>query len=327
MKDTWPLLERIPFPALARQHLVTLQVNVGYRCNQSCVHCHVNAGPNRDEEMSARGDRRVLARRAGTASHVDPRHHRRRARAQPALSQSWCGAPARMGVRVIDRCNLTILDVPVRRTSRNSSRASRSRSSPPCPATSKTTSIGSAARACIRSVDPRASNASTRSATARDRSSCSISSTIPQGPSLPPPHRRSKHDYKRVLGDRYGIVFNRLYTLANMPIQRFGAILICKGEFDRYLDAAARAHLDANLEGVMCRNLISVDWRGRSTTATSTRCSICRDRSHNGARVCTCPTCSKPRLRDDRSGLAGHCYGCTAGQGSSCGGALREAAE
>ena len=84
----------------------------------------------------------------------------------------------------------------------------------------------------------------------------------PQGPSLPPPQETLEADYKRVLGERYGIEFNRLYTLANMPIQRFGAILISKGEFDRYLDLLQHAHLDANLEHVMCRNLISVDWRG-----------------------------------------------------------------
>ena len=84
----------------------------------------------------------------------------------------------------------------------------------------------------------------------------------PQGPSLPPPQAALEADYKRVLGDDYGIVFNRLYTLANMPIQRFGSTLISKGEFDSYLDLLRHAHLDANLDGVMCRNLISVDWRG-----------------------------------------------------------------
>ena len=84
----------------------------------------------------------------------------------------------------------------------------------------------------------------------------------PQGPSLPPPQEALEADYKRVLGERYGIVFNQLFTLANMPIQRFGAILIAKGEFDRYLDLLQHAHLDANLDHVMCRNLISVDWQG-----------------------------------------------------------------
>ena len=88
MKDTWPLLDKIPFPAIARGRLQTLQVNVGYRCNQSCVHCHVNAGPNRTEEMDG-GDRRSGDRLPRAAAHFDARHHRRRARAQPRTSAGW----------------------------------------------------------------------------------------------------------------------------------------------------------------------------------------------------------------------------------------------
>ena len=79
---------------------------------------------------------------------------------------------------------------------------------------------------------------------------------------MPPPQEALEADYKRVLGERYGIVFNRLFTLANMPIQRFGAVLISKGELENYLDLLQHAHLDGNLEHVMCRSLISVDWRG-----------------------------------------------------------------
>ena len=84
----------------------------------------------------------------------------------------------------------------------------------------------------------------------------------PQGPSLPPPQEALEADYRRVLGERYGIVFNHLFTLANMPIKRFGSMLAIKGEFDRYLDLLRDAHADANLDHVMCRNLISVDWQG-----------------------------------------------------------------
>ena len=84
----------------------------------------------------------------------------------------------------------------------------------------------------------------------------------PQGPALPPAQAALEADYKRVLGERYGIVFDKLFVLANMPIQRFGASLLGKGEFDGYLHLLQDAHLDANLAGVMCRSLISVDWRG-----------------------------------------------------------------
>ena len=84
----------------------------------------------------------------------------------------------------------------------------------------------------------------------------------PQGPSLPPAQSALEADYKRVLGEQYGIVFDKLFVLANMPIQRFGSALVTKGEFDGYLQLLQDAHLDANLAGVMCRNLISVDWQG-----------------------------------------------------------------
>src|SRR5260221_2080852 len=143
----------------------------------------------------------------------------------------------------------------------------------------------------------------------------------PQGPSLPPPQAGLESDYKRVLGEKAGIVFNRLYTLANMPIQRFGSMLISKGQFNGYMALLRSAHSDANLDSVMCRSLVSVDGRG-----------YLYDCDFN--QMCGLPLAvagrSRPHLKDvlDRD-LAGnpivvrdHCYGCTAGQGSSCGGAL-----
>jgi len=129
-----------------------------------------------------------------------------------------------------------------------------------------------------------------------------------------------------VLGEQYGIVFNNLFVLANMPIQRFGSMLVSKGEFDGYLELLQDAHLDANLDTVMCRNLISVDWRG-----------FVYDCDFN--QMLDLPLTQGARERvhladlidNDLEGhpvrVAGHCYGCTAGQGSSCGGALKEAAE
>src|SRR5207237_2622533 len=84
----------------------------------------------------------------------------------------------------------------------------------------------------------------------------------PQGASLSPPQEKLEADYKRVLAEKFGVVFDRLYTLANMPIQRFGSTLISKGQFNAYMDLLHGAHRDENLEGVMCRSLVSVDWRG-----------------------------------------------------------------
>ena len=121
-------------------------------------------------------------------------------------------------------------------------------------------------------------------------------------------------------------MFNKLFVLANMPIQRFGTMLINKGEFDGYLQLLQDAHLDANLDGVMCRNLISVDWRGFVYDCDFNQMlDLPLTRGARDARA------SVRSLDDDIEGnpirIAGHCYGCTAGQGSSCGGALKEAAE
>jgi radical SAM/Cys-rich protein len=148
----------------------------------------------------------------------------------------------------------------------------------------------------------------------------------PQGPSLPPPQAPLEADYKRVFGEQYGIVFNQLYVLANMPIQRFGSALVTKGEFDGYLQLLQDAHLDANLDGVMCRSLLSVDYQGYVYDCDFNQM-LDLPLAH-GAR-------ERPHLSDlidaELAGnpirVAGHCYGCTAGQGSSCGGALKEAAE
>jgi radical SAM/Cys-rich protein len=148
----------------------------------------------------------------------------------------------------------------------------------------------------------------------------------PQGPSLPPSQELLEADYRRVLGEEYGIVFNNLFTLANMPIQRFGSMLISKGEFGRYLDLLQHSHLDANLGNVMCRDLISVDWRGYLYDCDFNQMLDMPLMRKGGARIHISDI--RAEDLDGRSiRVAGHCFGCTAGQGSSCGGSLQDAAE
>ena len=130
-------------------------------------------------------------------------------------------------------------------------------------------------------------------------------------------------DYKRELGERYGIEFDRLYVLANMPIQRFGSMLVSKGQFNEYMRLLHGAHRSENIGSVMCRSLISVDWRG-----------YVYDCDFN--QMLDLPLAVAGKQRPHLSDLIGrdlagnpicvrdHCYGCTAGQGSSCGGALHD---
>jgi radical SAM/Cys-rich protein len=324
MHDTLPLLEKIPFPALRRGRLDTLQINVGYRCNQSCVHCHVGASPHRTEEMSGAVTDTVLQflerRRIATlditggAPELNPQFRR------------MVTAAREMGVRVMDRCNLTIFEVE------GQGRL------PEFLAGEQVEIVASMPCYLEDNVDRQRGkgvfDASIRGLQrlnalgyGRDGTGLTVNLVYnPQGPSLPPPQAALEADYKRVLGDNYGVAFNKLYTLANMPIQRFGSTLISKGEFDSYLDLLQYAHLDKNLDGVMCRNLISVDWRGYVYDCDFNQmldlplARATRDRVHLSELL-------DDDLENNPIRVAGHCFGCTAGQGSSCGGAMKEAAE
>jgi radical SAM/Cys-rich protein len=324
MRDTWPLLERIAFPAIRRGRLDTLQLNVGYRCNQSCVHCHVNAGPNRSEEMGSEVTDLVLAflyRRhiatldiTGGAPELNP-HFR-----------NLVIAARDMGVRVIDRCNLTILEVPGQKDLAEF--LSRQRveiiASLPC---YQRENVERQRGKGVFDASIRALKRLNALGYGREETGLTLNLVYnPQGPSLPPSQSELEADYKRVLAEDYGILFNRLYTLANMPIQRFGATLLARGLFEDYLALLRNAHLDANLDDVMCRNLISVDYRGFVYDCDFNQMLDLplargrRERIH-----------LSELLGSDLSGnpirVGGHCFGCTAGQGSSCGGALKEAAE
>ena len=319
MHATLPLLVDTDFPALNRRRLETLQVNLGYVCNQTCVHCHVNAGPTRTETMSRETADQVLDYLAASgATTLDltggapelNAHFRdivRRARAQ--------------GARVIDRCNLTILFEPGQEGLAEFLAAERVEivASLPCYTPElvdrqRGKGVYETSIAAIRRLNELGYG--------REASGLTLDLVYnPQGASLPPAQPKLEADYKRILGEKFGIVFNRLYTIANMPIQRFGSMLISKGQFNDYMQLLRSAHSDANLDAVMCRSLVSVDWQG-----------YLYDCDFNQMLGLPLAVAGRPRthLRDvlarDLSGnsivVRDHCYGCTAGQGSSCGGAL-----
>jgi radical SAM/Cys-rich protein len=324
MRDTWPLLDKIPFPAIARGQLQTLQVNVGYRCNQSCVHCHVNAGPNRTEEMDGATvdlviaflERRCIATLDITGGAPELNRHFRR----------LVTAARDMGVRVIDRHNLTIQEQPGQEDLAEFLAANQVEviASMPCYLQDN---VDKQRGKGVYDGSIRALQRLNALGYGHDGSGLTLNLVYnPLGPSLPPPQTELEADYKRVLAERFGIVFNSLFTLANMPIQRFGAILLSKGEFDAYLDKLRHAHRAENLDGVMCRSLLSVDYRGYVYD-----CDFNQMLDLPLARGGRTLTHLSELLDEDVSGnpirVAGHCFGCTAGQGSSCGGALKEAAE
>lgn len=319
MLDTRERLLPTDFPALRRDALTTLQVNLGYRCNQSCQHCHVNAGPKRTENMSAETVAQVIdfLRRStlqaldltGGAPELNP-HFRDLVR-----------EARRHGVHVMDRCNLTILEQPGQSglAAFLAEQGVEVIASLPCYLEEN---VDKQRGKGVFESSIRGLQALNRLGYGEQDSGLELNLVFnPQGPSLPPPQSVLETDYKRYLAERFGVRFNRLYTLANMPIQRFGSTLASKGLFDDYLDTLKAAHQTANLAGLMCRSLVSLDWRG-----------YVYDCDFNQMLDMPSLAGDKPRLHiselrlDQLSGkpirVAEHCYGCTAGQGSSCGGAL-----
>lgn len=143
----------------------------------------------------------------------------------------------------------------------------------------------------------------------------------PSGESLPPSQQILEYDYKKELKKHFNIVFNHLYTLTNMPIMRFGSTLISKGRFDIYMQVLKDAHQEINLKTIMCRTLISVDWRGYVFDCDFNQLLNLPLKIKHKSPVHICDLNIK-ELEGNPIVTAEHCYGCTAGNGSSCGGAL-----
>jgi len=320
MLDTRPLLIETDFPFLKRDSLETLQVNLGYLCNLSCTHCHVNAGPRRKELMSLEVIELVLDfidRKSiktldltGGAPEMNPhfRYLVKEARAR--------------GVEVIDRCNLMILleegyEDLVEFLAHNEV-------------------IITASLPCYleENVEKQRGkgiyDGSIEALKKLNALGYGIDSNLqlnlvynPVELNLPPPQEPLEADYKRILDEKYGIVFNQLFTITNMPISRFGGMLLAKGLYEKYMGILKDNFSEGNLQTVMCRTLLSVDYQG-----------YVYDCDFNQMLKMSLVATSRPKphlqdlLDQDLEGamiaVGDHCYGCTAGQGSSCGGALSD---
>jgi len=317
MRDTWPLLRVSDFPAIDRDRVETLQMNLGYLCNLSCIHCHVNAGPHRKELMDQDTMRLALlvAERnrvstldlTGGSPEMNP-HFR------------WLVSEAKArGLRVMDRLNPTIMEEPGYEWVGEFLAANKVEivASLPCYSQENVDSqrgngvFESSIRALKRLNDLGYGQAG---------SGLSLNLVYnPNGAFLPPDEAGLEVQYKRLLGENFDISFNRLFAIANMPIQRYGSWLLSKGHFGTYMGSLKAAHREQNLDSVMCRTLISVDYQGQLYDCDFNQMLKI---PLGGRQVSS-------HLRDlldgnvpRRIAVAEHCYGCTAGQGSSCGGAL-----
>ena len=315
MHNTLPLLQSTDFPAVSRLPLETLQVNLGYLCNLSCLHCHVNAGPRRKEIMTRETVEQLIQfletqniktlDLTGGAPEMNPHF------------EELVSTARSLGIKVTDRCNLTILLEPGYEHTAEflAEQGVEVEASLPC--------------YLEDNVDKQRGNGvfqqSIKSLQLLNKLGYGVDPDRvinlmynPQGPSLPPAQHELEVAYKAHLKDEYDVVFNNLYTITNMPIQRFGSTLVSKGQFEGYMQLLRDNYKPQNLETVMCRTILSVDWQG-----------YVYDCDFNQMLDIPTPAGKKhiktilaEQLTDQPISVLDHCYGCTAGQGSSCGGAL-----
>ena len=325
MKDTFDLLIETDFPRIKRAHLETLQVNLGYLCNQQCLHCHVDASPRRKEIMTAETVEDVLnflkhkniktLDLTGGAPEMNPEFF------------SLVKQARDMGVHVIDRCNLTVLLEQGYEDTASFLAENRVEvvASMPC--------------YLEENVDAQRGKGvfdqSIEGLKLLNSYGYGIDEHLtlnlvynPQGISLPPSQSKLEKDYKKELKQRFDISFNQLFTITNMPIKRFGSTLISKGLFEEYMQILKSSYSKDNLPGVMCRTTLSVDWQGyvydcdfNQMLGLPAGLSIGKVKGESSAKKHINDLLQSELIGRDIA-IMDHCYGCTAGNGSSCGGAL-----
>ncbi len=311
------LLTRHGLPALARGPITTLQVNVGLRCDLACHHCHVEAGPKRTEAIDGALAECVIALLArcpgidtldltGGAPELSPHF------------QSLVRGARALGRRVIDRCNLTILLEPGQEDTARflADQGADVVASLPCYTPSKV----DAQRG--RSVFERSIEGLQRlNALGYGRGDGLRLDLVynPLGATLPPDQATLEAEYRVELKERYGIVFDHLLTLTNMPIQRFARTLAREGRHDTYLALLADHFNPDTVPDLMCRHTLSVAWDGSLYD-----CDFNQALALPSAGPASIFDLKDPeQLRDLPVRTAEHCLGCTAGAGSSCSGSLR----
>ncbi|MEZ5463431.1 arsenosugar biosynthesis radical SAM (seleno)protein ArsS [Dokdonella sp.] len=317
MRDTWPKLEHSDFPSIRRGTMTTLQLNLGYRCNLSCIHCHVNAGPRRTETMNRATMELALevGRKLGVTI-LDMTG------GSPEMNPNfrWLVEQARsQGLHVMDRLNPTIMEEPGYEWVGEFLAANKVEAVASLPCYSQE-NVDEQRGDGVFESSIRALKKLNALGYAQPGSGLVLNLVYnPNGAFLPPDQARLEVQYHQLLGDNFDIRFNHLYALANMPIQRFGSWLLSKGQFETYMATLREAHQDSNLDSVMCRSTLSVGYDG----------SVFDCDFNQMLKLPLAGRETNTHLRDlldhalpQEIGVARHCFGCTAGQGSSCGGAL-----
>jgi radical SAM/Cys-rich protein len=310
-------------PPLVRSAVVTLQVNVGKRCNQACHHCHVEAGPKRVEIMPPDVAERVVRLLAASPA-VEALDLTGGA---PELNPSFrflVTVARRLGRRVIDRCNLTVLFEPGMEdlAAFLAHHEVEITASLPCYSAENVErqrghGVFAKSIAALRVLNGLGYG--------RPGSPLGLNLVYnPLGASLPPPQAELEATYREELRHRFGIEFHRLFTLTNMPIKRFAEFLDRTGRHEAYMSLLVHHFNPATAPALMCRTLVSVGWDGTLSDCDFNQMlglelGAARE---TGARTAW-DIDSLDELAGTRIATGSHCFGCTAGAGSSCEGALR----
>jgi len=304
---------------LKRRSVDILQVNLGRYCNLACIHCHVEAGPTRKEMMSRENVDAVLRFLANTEiPTIDITG------GAPELHGEFdylVESARALGRHVMDRCNLTVIFEPGKDYLPGFFRRNRVElvCSLPCYS--------------IENVDKQRGKGTFDGSIRALQIFNDLGYGIPEsgltlnlvynpvGAHLPPPQKKLEQDYKRILRSEFGIEFNRLFCLTNMPITRYATHLKLRGEYDRYLDMLESNFNAGTVGQVMCRDLISIGWDGWVYDCDFNQMLDLAITDGDGRRL-HISSLKLEQLGKHAIAVGDHCYACTAGAGSSCGGTL-----
>jgi radical SAM/Cys-rich protein len=320
MRDVKPFLIKHSFPKIQRGELKILQMNLGYLCNLSCVHCHVNAGPKRTELMT----RETMA----SALLFAEKYHLESmdlTGGSPEMNPDfrWLVKAARQqGLHVMDRCNPTILVEPGFEDTAEflAEQGVEIIASLPCYLEDNVDAqrgkgVFNSSLKALRNLNDLGYG--------MPKSGLTLNLVFnPQGTALPPAQQSLEEAYRLFLSEHFDLQFNHLFTITNMPIQRFGAVLLAKGQFEDYMEQLKQAYQPGNLDQVMCLHLLSLDWQGFVYDCDFNQMlnmPLAGHKTHISQLI-------KEMADSLPIAVADHCFGCTAGQGSSCSGALAKSA-
>ncbi len=291
---------------LSRRELTTLQINVGKLCNQACHHCHVEAGPRRTEIMPANVAERILTLLAATSS-IQTVDITGGAPELNANFRSFVSEARRMGKHVIDRCNLTVLFEAGQEALHEFLAANQVEitASLPCYTESN--------------VDQQRGKGAFEKSIRALRLLNAIGYGQQGSGSLPPAQEKLEADYKRELRDNFGIEFDRLFTITNMPIKRFAEFLLREGREEAYMGLLRNHFNPATVDKLMCRDLVSIGWDGKLYDCDFNQ--MLDVETPSGKSIWEIDSFAE--LANSPVATGSHCFGCTAGAGSSCGGSLQ----